>query len=342
MTRILIVRMSALGDIVHALPVLAALRQAIPTLEIDWLADRRYAGVLDLVDGLTRRIIGRPGLARAVSELRARAYDVALDLQGLLKSAAMARLSGARRVIGFETSALRERSAAWFYTEQVRVPPNPHIIQKNLSVLPLLGVSEAPPLRFPFVRPASGAADAVTADMAARGAAGFVLINPGGGWPNKRWAPARFGALAHTMHERHGLASYVLWGQGEARLADAVVSASHGQAFRAPETTLGDLLALASRARLLVSGDTGPLHLAAAIGTPLVGLYGPTWPERNGPWHPDDIVVSRAAQCTCHHKRQCQRDSRSGPIELRACINDISLAEVVEAVDRRLARRAAT
>ena len=106
--------MSALGDIVHALPVLAALRDAYPDAEIDWLADYRYAGVLDFVEGLNRRIIGRPGLLYAVQSMRERAYDAAVDLQGLLKSAAMARLSGARRVIGFERDALRERGAAWF------------------------------------------------------------------------------------------------------------------------------------------------------------------------------------------------------------------------------------
>jgi heptosyltransferase I len=94
--------MSALGDIVHALPVLAALRRAYPDAQIDWLADQRYAGVLDLVDGITQRIIGRPHMLRAIRQMRARAYDVAIDLQGLIKSAAMARFSGARRVIGLK------------------------------------------------------------------------------------------------------------------------------------------------------------------------------------------------------------------------------------------------
>ena len=108
--------------------------------------------------------------------------------------------------------------------------------------------------------------------------------------------------------------------------------------MRAPETSLGDLLALTSRAALMISGDTGPTHIAAAMKTPIVGLYGPTWPERNGPWDPDDVVVSRATQCVCHHKRQCQRD---GPIEGGAahmCINDISVDEVVHAVRLRLSR----
>jgi ADP-heptose:LPS heptosyltransferase len=157
---------------------------------------------------------------------------------------------------------------------------------------------------------------------------GFALINPGAGWPNKQWPAERFGAVARQLRDTSGLRPFVLWGAREASLADAVVSASSGAATRAPETTLADLLALSRAAALMISGDTGPVHIAAAVGTPIVGLYGPTWPARNGPWHPDDEVVSRADSCACHHKRQCQRASR--------CIDDITIDEVNAAVARRL------
>ncbi len=330
MNRILIIRMSALGDIVHALPILSALRDAHPAVEVDWLVDRRYADVLDFVEGISHRIVGRPGLLNAIGELRARAYDVAVDLQGLLKSAVMARASGARRVIGFERRLLRERSAAWFYREASWAPAGVHIIQKNLSVLPLVGITSPAPVRFPFVVPGSAVADRVAADAAARGDGRFVLINPGAGWPNKRWAPDRFGSLARQVRDRHALPSYVLWGQTESVLADAVVASSDGAAVRAPETSLGDLLALSSRAALMVSGDTGPVHLAAALKTPIVGIYGPTWPERNGPWDPADEVVSRATFCVCHHKRRCQKDVM--------CLEDISVDEVFAAVERRMTK----
>ena len=322
--------MSALGDIVHALPVLSAIRAAHPEVEIDWLADRKYAGILDFVDGLSQRIIGRPGLSKAVTQLRSREYDVAIDLQGLLKSAAMARLSGAARVIGFEQRALREGAAAWFYNETAPVDANAHIIQKNLSVLPLLGITSKAHVTFPFVVPASPVADEVTGAAMSTGMRGFALINPGAAWPNKRWAPERFGAIARRVREEHHLACFVLWGGDEAPLADAVVAASGGTATRAPQTSLGDLLALSARASLMVSGDTGPIHIAAAMQTPIVGLYGPTWPERNGPWDPHDVVVSRASTCVCHHKRQCRRASM--------CINEITVDEVASAVARRLAR----
>lgn len=334
MKRILIVRMSALGDIVHALPVLSAIRATHPTVEIDWLADRKYAGILDFTEGITQRIIGRPGLSHAVTVMRARGYDVAVDLQGLLKSAAMARLSGATRVIGFEQAALREGAAAWFYSQTAPVPAGAHIIRKNFSVLPLLGVAMPDEAKFPFVIPSSPVADDMERDVAARGLRGYALINPGAAWPNKRWAPERFGAVARTLRDMHQLACYVLWGGDEAPLADNVVAASHGAALRAAQTSLGDLLAVCSRAALMVSGDTGPVHIAAAVKTPIVGLYGPTWPERNGPWDPRDVVVSRATSCECHHKRRCHR---AGTM----CIDDISVDEVVAAVAKRLDGKAA-
>jgi lipopolysaccharide heptosyltransferase I len=331
--RILIVRMSALGDIVHALPVLAAIRDAWPDVEVDWLADRKYAGVLTYVDGISRCVVGRPSLSKAVATMRTREYDVAIDLQGLLKSAAMARLSGARRIVGFEQSVLRERAAAWFYTETAKVAPGVHIIHKNLSVMPVLGLDSPGRIRFPFSAPESAVANEISAIVRLRGLRGFALINPGAGWPNKQWRPDRFGAVARHLEQRHRLAPLVLWGSGEMSLANAVIRASGSAGVCAPETTLGDLLALAGRAALMVAGDTGPMHVAAAVGTPIVGLYGPTWPERNGPWHPDDVVVSRAAACECHHKRQCSRDSSS-----QMCLNDVTVDEVCEAVDRRLAR----
>jgi len=182
-------------------------------------------------------------------------------------------------------------------------------------------------VRMPIVVPASGVADVVTAGQPD---GRFVLLNAGGGWPNKRWAPARFGELAARIHDELRLPSWVLWGPGEEALAGEVIAHSRGAARQVPATGIGDVVALATRAALVVSGDTGPLHLAAAAGAPLVGIYGPTWPERNGPWSAADEVISRAADCACHHKRRCLRD--------RWCLDDITVDEVLGAVQRRLAR----
>jgi lipopolysaccharide heptosyltransferase I len=341
--RILIVRLSALGDIVHAIPVLAAITRRWPDAKVDWLVEDAYAPILSLAGGLHRRVVvrgpantetagtiafsGLAGYARAASHLRGQRYDAALDLQGLIKSAVWARLSGARRVIGFDRAHLREPQAALLYTETVEPREAPHVIQKNLSILQALGI-EGGTLELPLT-PVAGPAT-VGAIAAAGGPRKYVVLNPGAAWPNKRWPADRFGALAAALYERTGLRSLVTWGPTERDLAGAVARASDGAAQPAPPTSIADLAVLMRDAALVVSGDTGPLHIAAAMGTPLVGLYGPTWPERNGPWNPDDAVISRAGQCVCHHKRQCLRGA--------PCIDDIAISEVIDAAERRLAK----
>ena len=131
-----------------------------------------------------------------------------------------------------------------------------------------------------------------------------------------------------ALRARRGMRSVVLWGPGERVLADDVVAKADEAALLSPPTTIADVVALASAAAVMVSGDTGPTHIASAVGTPLVGIYGPTRPERNGPNGTDDECVSRAAMCQCHHLRQCRLE--------RMCLLNIEVAEVLEAVERRL------
>jgi heptosyltransferase-1 len=346
---ILLVRLSALGDIVHALPVLAAILDAMPDARVDWVVDARYSAIFDYVEGLHKRLVvraraddsgeavvafaGNRGLWNAMRHMRQQQYEVAFDLQGLIKSAALAGLSGAQRVIGFSAARLREPQAGWFYTDTARASADAHIIAKNLSVLKVVGIQPRA-VRFPLRVPQSNVADTVTAAAAQAGDGRFALLNGGGGWPNKRWPPTRFGELAARLRDRLGLASFVLWGKGEQPLADTVVDYSSGAAVRLPPTSLGDVLALAARAAVMVSGDTGPMHLAAALGTPIVGLYGPTWPSRNGPWHPRDVTVSRAEICRCHHKRRCLRRDHT-------CLDEVGVEEVFQAVARRVSRQEA-
>jgi heptosyltransferase I len=157
----------------------------------------------------------------------------------------------------------------------------------------------------------------------------YALLNPGAAWPNKRWPPARLALVAMALRERHGLRSVILWGPGEEAIAAEVVAAAQGAAMLSPKTSITDLVALARGAALMVSGDTGPMHVAAALGTPIVGIYGPTRPARNGPMSPDDVTVSRDSVCQCHHLRRCTLD--------RMCLLDIEVAEVLDACERRLA-----
>jgi heptosyltransferase-1 len=329
--KILIVRLGALGDIVHALPVAAALRDRYPDGQIDWLVDRRHAAVLDLVPVISRRVAvdsRRWGVSLgAVRALRRERYDAAVDLQGLVKSAAFARMSGAARVIGFARAHLRERIAAGFYSEACEPGNVTHVIDKNLSVLALFGIAERR-RQFPIAVPESAAGEPVVERVRRAGLRGYALINPGAAWPNKRWPPARYGEVASALATRHGLLPVVLWGPGEQAIATGVVEASNGIAMTAAPTGIGDLLALARGARLMVSGDTGPLHLAAAVGTPVVALFGPTDPARNGPWDASDISLSRFADCVCHYERRCRRS--------RGCIEDLTVEDVRAAIDRRL------
>jgi len=339
--KILIVRLSALGDIVHALPVLAAIKKAMPDAQVDWLVEENYTAILALASGLHRRVIVRAkasgetpeaisftsggGYWRAARYLRAQRYDLALDLQGLLKSAVWARMSGAKRVIGFDRAYLREELAASFYSESVVPDDSGHVMRKNLSILSALQITPpSPELRLqPVATPAM-----VKSIQAAGGSNGYIVINPGAAWPNKRWPPDRFGALAKALRDRTGLHSLVTWGPQERALADAVSQASGSAATPAPPTSVSDLAALMQSAALAISGDTGPLHIAAAVGTPIVGLFGPTRPERNGPWEPRDEVISRSETCVCHHKRQCLRGA--------PCINEIAVDQVIAAAERRL------
>jgi lipopolysaccharide heptosyltransferase I len=333
---ILVVRLGALGDLVHALPAVAALRAAWPDARIDWLVDGRYAALLAMVPIIDRAIVvgGATG-ASTLSVLRALRrgrYDAAIDLQGLLKSAAFARFSGARDTIGFATAQLRERAASLLYTTRVRADDRGHVIRKNLSLVRALGIA-ADAMTCPLVVPPTPKLAEVRTLLGAGDAGAFAVINPGAGWPNKQWPADRYGAVAAHLGRRHGLPSLVAWGPGELERAERVAVASEGAARVAPATSLADLVALARAAALFVAGDTGPLQLAAAVGTPVVGVFGPTNPARNGPWADDDVCVSRFDECECHHKRRCRRPT--------PCIETIAPQEVIDAVDRRLAKRGA-
>lgn len=338
--KILMVRLGALGDIVHAIPVAVALRRAFPDARIDWLVSAKHREILDLVPVLSHVLVvndrgegaGGMSLLSAIRTIRRNRYDVAIDLQGLIKSALIARLSGAGRVIGFNARYAREPLASRFYTdvhdprgEGIYAPSETrHVVQINLGLLEPLGVA-AGAVEFGLQVPRSSAVAATIAEAGGR----FALLNTGAAWPNKRWPAIRLAELARRLRERDGLMSVVLWGPGERELADTVVAHAAGAALLAPRTTIADIGSLAQAACVMVSGDTGPTHIGSAVGTPLVGIYGPTRPERNGPLGAADETVSRASVCQCHHLRQCRLE--------RMCLLDIDVDEVLRAVERRLA-----
>ncbi len=292
--KLLIVRLGALGDIVHAVPVAVALRDAYPDAQIDWLVSAKHRAVLDLVSVLDRHIVvddrghGTGGLpmTAAIGELRRTGYDVAIDLQGLMKSALLARLSGASRVIGFTSRYARESLASLFYTERsrsgrprpVRAGETRHVVQINLGILSQLGIEVAAP-EFRLRAPQS----VTVADAIAR--AGRLVR---AAEPRRRVAEQALAAGA-LWCARPGAA-----GTPRARI-DRPVGAWRAHARRGCRERVGRLRDIGAadghcrcrRARggaaVMVSGDTGPTHIASAVGTPFVGIYGPTRPERNGP-----------------------------------------------------------
>ena len=325
---ILIVRLGALGDVIHAVPAAAALRKTFPGARIDWLVDAKHRDIVDLVTAIDRTVaLERPTLAgwtAALRALRAITYDIAIDLQGLMKSAVLARASGAARVVGFSIWHLREKTARPFYSD-AHDAEGGHVIRKNLRLLRSVGVEEDE-IRFPLADVATPALDELRRRIPADRP--FALVNPGAAWPNKRWPPERFGELAAFLRDECGLTPVVVWGPGEELLADAVIAASSGAAVAAPPTRVADLVALARAAALFVSGDTGPLHIATAVGTPTVSLFGPTDPDRNGPYAPGDVAVSRYEACGCHYDRRCH--------EPTWCLGQVEVAEVCAAVQRRM------
>jgi heptosyltransferase I len=328
----LIVRLSSIGDVVHTLPVLAALRRQ--GWETDWLAEPGGSALLERNPLLTHLItvpraasLNVGHVRRTLASLRQRAYDVALDFQGLWKSAFWTRFSGAQRLIGYAPAWRREPSSSWLIPEQLDLPPSAvHVIDKNLALLRALAIDALGGREFPLP-PAEAEAVQVRTRLAEIGLTDFIVLNPGGGWPSKLWPAERFGTVARALRER-GLATLVTWGPGEEKLADRVVAASDGAALRAFPTTLLELAELARRARLVVACDTGPLQIACAVSAPVVGIFGPTDPARNGPFSQKDIIVRRTPLCAPCHKRRCFIHS--------GVMDAIQVDEVMRAIDRRL------
>jgi heptosyltransferase I len=342
--RILIVKLGSIGDIVHTLPSLAAIRRGIPRAEISWVVERRSSEILrdnPLLDHLIevdtkalRRGLMSGETLRAprqqLRRLRASAFDLALDFQGLLKSASIARLSGARRIFGFSREGLREPASRLLLSRTVFVPKQTHVIQKNLGLVRGALDIEIPHdsngLQFPIGINKSHEAEAERAT--GRSDRAFAILNPGGGWPTKLWNPERFGELADHLWSRLGLESLITYGPGEEELAGRVVRSSKSGQAMAVSLSLRGFYALARRARIYVGGDTGPTHIAIAAGTPIVGLFGPTEWWRNGSPREDDLCVER-------NDIDCRVDCHR-----RACANwicmDIEVERVLQAVSQRL------
>jgi len=305
--RILICRLSAIGDCIQTMPVLCALRERFPRAFIAWAAQQHCAPLLEGHSCLDRLVVlprSSWAVAREVWALRATLremqLDVAIDPQSLTKSSFVARSSGAPRRIGFTRPQGREL-APWLNNELVR-PSAAHVVDRYLELLRPLGI-EAPAVRFQVPEQAAATASAQSF-LRASNADAFAVLNPGAGWDSRRWPPVRFAEVAKHLGERHGLRCVVTWaGERERDWARSIAAAAAGHALLAPQTNLPELAALLREARLFVGSDTGPLHLAVAVGTRCVGLYGPTRPERSGAYGSGHVAVQQFHQTGANPRR---------------------------------------
>lgn len=336
--RVLIVRLGAMGDILHALPAVTALRAAHPEWRIDWVVEPRWAALLAAGDDLPEmpRSERRPLLDQVIfaptkkwgkrllsletlgeirelrRQLRAAKYDAVLDLQGAIKSAVVSAMAGSRRVIG--NSKPRERTARFFYNESVHTV-GVHVIEQGIE---LASRAAGGPLKdqgslLPVSTEAEKWCDALLAKAAGRK---IVLINPGAGWGAKCWPWERYAEVANTLVVE-GCEVLLNAGPGEEELAGRIADATNGKA-QTIVCTIEQLLALTRRISLLIAGDTGPLHLACALGKPVVGIYGPTAPDRNGPYGTLYKVLRNPASKRDHRRL---KETEAGLLTINA--NDV-------------------
>lgn len=294
--RFLVVRLSSLGDLVHTIPAVAALRASFPSARIDWVVNQRWSPLVELVTVIDETIpLGRslPDVLSCIRWLRRTRYTCALDLQGRYRSAVLSWLSGAPRRIGRDREATREPGAALFYTDRV-IPTGRHIVDMTVDLAVRAGAQPEAEPRFPLRVP-EDELRAVREKLSREGIPGeYVVISPGGGWKSKCWPPDRFGALCAALLSRNGLRSVVNIAPGEEELAREIARASGSVNLPVVSLSIPALAALLVQSRLVVAGDTGPLHLAAALGTRVVGLFGSTDAGRNGPL-PRGMVVQNVS-----------------------------------------------
>ena len=353
---LLVVRLSAMGDIIHTLPAAAALRRAFPHATLGWLIEERWAELLCTLrhPRAGRRSPQRPlvdrihavntaewrhapfsfntwqQMAAGLSQLRGIQYDAAIDFQGAVRSALLARWSGAPIVYG--SAQPRENVASMFYTRKVLLQTQgTHVVEQALAlagaVVSSAVVSSAiiptqtaeARVEFPVDRDAENKIAGFTAERNE-----FAILNPGAGWGAKRWPVERYGQVAKEL-AKDGLCSLINYGPGEEELAVAVEDAGAGAA-RKISCSISELIALTRRARLFIGGDTGPMHLAAALKIPVVAIFGPTNPARNGPFGTRSIVLRSASSMTDHTRR---REPEQGLLE-------ITVGEVVAATRKLL------
>jgi heptosyltransferase I len=278
--RILVTRLSALGDVIHTIPAVSILS---PVAEVTWVVEEPYAELIEIVAGVSTIPVRLKRWARAPIRSRAaaseafrrmRSFDVAIDFQGLIKSAGLAWLSRAPLRFGFDRDAIREKAALVFTNRRIPIDRARHVVDWNRQLAEAVTNNRTP-------APERWADFASDPHHKTDRYAGRIVLLPGAGNPNKLWSTRGFRAIA----DRYSGQTVVGWGPGERHLAEAIGGDI------APETNLRELAALLANAVAVVGADTGPIHLAAAMGRKVVGLHAPTDPRRNGPYGQIDSTI---------------------------------------------------
>ena len=323
--RLLIVRLSAMGDVIHALPAVAALRSVLPDTIFGWVIEERWLEFL-CAPGIERcgsRSPGKPlvdnihtvstktwrrallsdrtwsEILTSIGEIRAQRYEMAIDFQGAIRSAGIARLARPQSIYGFAHP--REHAATLFYTRQIETR-SPHVIEQNIELASAVVRQPLPVVAADLPQHDSAAQQARTT-LSRRGLSQYAILNPGAGWGAKQWPAERYGEVAHRLAAEFGLGSLINYGPGEESLAWRVKDTSKGAAH--PVTcSISELIALTRTARLFIGGDTGPLHLAAALHVPVLAIFGPTDPARNGPFGTRSVVLRDPTSATTHTRRK--------------------------------------
>jgi lipopolysaccharide heptosyltransferase I len=344
--KFLVVRLSSIGDIVHALPAVAALGDTFPGSEIHWAVEKRFAPLLN-GNPYIRRVLRLDTLgwrhepfspwtleqiAAAASMMRAEHFDAAVDFQGLMKSALITWISNSRQRVGFSEYWLREPVAGLLYTDRVSPHGRRHVIEMNFSLVERLGVPPAPSSEWKFPLPQSDPDNAIVEErLQAVGAREFIILNPGGGWKSKCWPPENYAELLRRLEGEITEHVLLTGSPEEESLIEGILRSAHARRGVYVPSTLLQLIALARRARLFVGGDTGPVHLAEAAGTPVVSIFSRlepvNTPKRNGPFRPEDIFVTGA------NGMPKARRSKSADY-----LRDVPVETVLAAIRERLAR----
>jgi heptosyltransferase-1 len=291
--RFLVVRLGSLGDIVHTMPAVAALRESFPDSEIIWLSHPRWKQLI-AASGLATKIWAtdirnRSSLFSTIREIRATKFHTAIDYQGLWKSASLPFFGGVKRRVGFASGSVREFGVPLLYTDRVTAT-SAHVADQNGELTRRAG-AHAGVADF-TLQPPPKDNDALLKYLSTRGVDRYVVLSPGGGWRSKCWPAERFGVLCRMISDALSLRCVINYGPGEEELANQLRATSSDTDPLLFNGELGSLMSLLRHAICVVGGDTGPLHLAVALGTPVVALFGPTNPARNGPYR--DAKVSHS------------------------------------------------